>query len=101
MMVWAKPTHTDPDDDRHVDPAMPSAATSKTWNPAQDREFWTEHDSSRDTSGASASQAMPSTQLRPRLHAGKGQSSNAGDTSEGGTTGPVLRSIDEISWLDE
>ena len=54
----AKPTH--PEDDRHVDPAMPRGSTSKTWNPAQDHEFWTEHDQSRDTgSAASASQAMP------------------------------------------
>ena len=30
-----------------------------------------------------------------------GKSSVAGDTSEGSTTGPMLRSIDEISQLDE
>ena len=47
-------------DDRQTDSAMPSGSTSKTWSPAQDRNFWTEHDQSRDTgSAASASQAMP------------------------------------------
>ena len=44
----AKPTHTDPEDDRQADPAMPSGSTSKTWNPARDRGFWTEQDQSQD-----------------------------------------------------
>ena len=95
-------THTDPEDDRRVDPAMPSGSTSKTWNPAQHREFWTEIDTSRSTgSAASASQAMHPTHWRPQLHAVRGQLSIAGDTSEGSAAGPVLRSIDEISQLDQ
>ena len=38
----AKPTHTDPEGDRCVDPALPSGSTSKTWSPTQDQGFWTE-----------------------------------------------------------
>ena len=44
---------------------------------------------------------MPMPLWRPQLHAGRGQSSIAGDTSEGSTAGRILRSIDEILQLDE
>ena len=64
----AKPTHTDPEDDRRVDPVLPSGSTSKTWNPAQDQGFWTESDPPNTRSTSSASQS---------LHTGRDMSSNA------------------------
>ena len=86
----AKPTHADPEDDRRVDPALPSGSTS-----------WTEDDLSNQGPAASASQGTPSMRWRPRLHARRDASSNAGDTSEGSATGPRLGSIGEVSLLDE
>ena len=39
----AKPTHTDPEDDMKVDPAMLTGSTSKTHNPRTDGQFWPSH----------------------------------------------------------
>ena len=81
------PPHTDPEDDRQVDAVLPIGSTSKTWNTAQDQGFWTEADPSNTGSTASASQSMLSTHWRPRLHAGRDVSSNAGDTYYWSKTG--------------
>ena len=44
----AKPTHTDPEDDRQADPALPSGCMSKTWNPYKDHNFWSKKSSGED-----------------------------------------------------
>ena len=54
---------------------------------------------SRETQSASHAMLLP--HWRPQLHAGRGQSSIAGDTFGGGAAGPMLRSIDEILQVDE
>ena len=94
-----KPTHVDPEDDRRSDPALPSGSTSKPWGPVRDQSFWSE-DSSANGPAASASSAT-SPHWRPKFRADKGIASNAGDTSEGSTTGPRLGCVDELSILDE
>ena len=85
----AKPTHTDPEDDRRVDPALPSGSTSKTWNPAKDQWFWS--DLSDPNSTARASKGMPPS-IGGRCFTQKEMcaASVAGDTSEGSTAGPRL-----------
>ena len=55
----------------------------------------TNHGAHQDLAGRDRQRGLP------RLDAARGFSSAAGDTSEGSTAGLVLRSIDEISQLDE
>ena len=94
-----KPTHTDPEDDRHSDPPLTSGSTSKMWDPARDHGFWSEGCSTHGLAASASSSS--STHWRPKLRADKDISSNAGDTSESSTTGPRLGCIDELSSLDE
>ena len=50
----AKPTHKDPEDDVKVDPMMPIASTSKTWNPRADDRFWQQQPGSEEFWGHSS-----------------------------------------------
>ena len=96
----AKPTHADPEDDRLIDPALPSGSTPETWDPTQDQGFWAEDDPSHQGSAASASQGTPSMHWRAEASRRRRDvSSKSGDTSEGRTSGPRLGSIDEIWCL--
>ena len=88
----AKPTHTDPEDDVRVDSTMPVGATSKTWNPNSDDQFWYGQSGS-EVYGGSSSQS--STQWRPRLRPNSDLSSVAGDASEGSAAPQRLGSIEE------
>ena len=51
----AKPTHTDPEDDRTADPSLPIGSTSKTYDPRKDGSFWKRKDSDQDWSHSSSS----------------------------------------------
>ena len=66
---WANdpscPTHTEPEDDRQTDPALPSGSTSKTWDPCGDRNSWSKKSSNEDP--ATCASSMSSTQWRPKL----------------------------------
>ena len=50
----AKPTHADPSDDQRSAAPMPSGATTKTWKPGLDRQFWS-NTYGQPTGGASSS----------------------------------------------
>ena len=91
----AKPTHTDPEDDRYVDPTLPSGSTSKTCNPRADSQFWQKK--STDGDPGSSSSSVSSTQWQPRLRAEKDLSTVAGDTSDSSTAIPRLGSIEELA----
>ena len=87
----AKPTYTDPEDDRMTDSSLPMGSTSKTYDPKKDGNFWQRKDSGQDWSHSSSS----SGQLRPRLRHEKDFSSVAGDTSDASNAVHHLGSIHE------
>ena len=74
----AKPTYTDPEDDRMTDSSLPMGSTSKTYDPKKDGNFWQRGDSGQDWSHSSSS----SGQWRPRLWHERNISSAAGDASD-------------------
>ena len=87
----AKPTCTDPEDDKVTDLSLPMGSTSKTYDPRKDGSFWQRKDGSQDWSHSS-----PSTgQWRPRLRHEKNFSSAAGDTSDASSAVHRLGSIRE------
>ena len=49
----AKPTQTDPEDDRNADPSLPMGSTSKTYDPRKDGSFWKRKDSGQEWSYSS------------------------------------------------
>ena len=71
----AKPTYTDPEDDRMTDSSLPIGSTSKTYDPEKDS-FWQRGDRGQNWSYSSSS----SGQWRPRLWRERDISSAAGDT---------------------
>ena len=50
----AKPTYTDPEDDKMTDSALPIGLTSKTYDPRKDGSFWQRKDGSQDWSHSSS-----------------------------------------------
>ena len=74
----AKPTHTDPEDDRTTDSSLPLGSTSKTHDPRKDGSFWQRKDSGQRWSHSSSSSGY----WRPRLRHERYFSSAAGGTSE-------------------
>ena len=74
----AKPTCTDPEDDRATDSSLPIGSTSKTYDPRKDSSFWQKRDGGQGWSQSSSS----SGQWKPRLRHEKNFSSAAGDTSD-------------------
>ena len=93
--------HTQILSDRRTDLAMMSGSTSKTRNPAQDRDFWIENDQPRDTGSAAYHKSCHHYLGDRNYMLGGGPTSIAGDTSEGSAADPMTRSIDEIPQLDE
>ena len=87
----AKPTQTDPEDDRAADPSLPLGSTSKTYDPRKDGSFWQRKDSGQEWSPSSSSSGY----WRPRLRHETHFSSAAGDTSEASTAAHRLGSIHE------
>ena len=87
----AKPTHTDPEDDRKTDSSLPLGSTSKTYDPKKDGSFWQRKDSGQDWSHSSSS----SGHWKPRLRHERYFSSAAGDTSEASTAVHRLGSTHE------
>ena len=81
----AKPTYTDPEDDRTTDSSLPIRSTSKTYDPRKRK------DGGQDWSHSSSS----SGQWRPRLRHEKNFSSAAGDTSDASNAVHRLGSIHE------
>ena len=87
----AKPTGTDPEDDRKADPTMPIGSTSKTYDPRNDYTMWQRKNSNQywkqvDSSGS---------QWKPRLRPDEEMSSVAGDTSDANDAAGRLKSIHE------
>ena len=74
----AKPTRTDPEDDRRADPTLPIGSTSKTYDPQKDYTMWQRRDSSQYWKQAASS----GDQWRPKLRSETEMSSVAGDTSD-------------------
>ena len=99
----AKPTQTDPEDDKNADPSLPVGSTSKTYNPRTDGSFWKRTDSGQEWTQSSSSSAH----WRPRMSHEKYYSSVAGDASEASTTANALGSISESdgdavrAWSDK
>ena len=87
----AKPTDTDPEDDRMTDSSVPIGSTSKTYDPEKDGSLWRQGDRSQSWSYSS----YPSRQWRPQLWHERNISSAAGDTSEASTAVHHLNSIHE------
>ena len=87
----AKPTQTDPEDDRDADPSLPMGSMSKTYDPRKDGSFWKRKDSGQEWSHSSSSSGY----WRPRVRHERYFSSAAGDTSEASTAANVLGSIHE------
>ena len=87
----AKPTHTDPEDDRTTDSSLSMGSTSKTYDPRKDGSFWQRRDSGQSWSPYSTS----SGQWKPRLRHERDFSSAAGDTSDASQTVHRLGSIHE------
>ena len=87
----AKPTQTDPEDDRTADPSLPMGSTSKTYDPRKGGSFWKRKDSGQEWSHSSSSSGY----WRPRLRHEKYFSSAAGDTSEASIAANHLGSIHE------
>ena len=85
----AKPTYTDPEDDRMTDSSLPIGSTSKTYDPKKDGNFWQSGDSGQNWSHSSSS----SGQWRPRLWHEKNISSAAGDASDASNAVHHLGSI--------
>ena len=72
----AKPTYTDPEDDKMTDSSLPIGLTSKTYGPKKDGSFWQRRDGSQDWSYSLSATG----QWKPRLRHEKSFSSAAGDT---------------------
>ena len=87
----AKPTYTDPEDDKMIDSSLPIGSTSKTYDPRKDGSFWQRKDGSQDWSHSSSSTG----QWKPRLRHEKSFSSAAGDTSDASNAVHRLGSIHE------
>ena len=87
----AKPTGTDPEDDRRADPTLPIGSTSKTYDPQNDYTMWQRRDSNQYWKQAASS----GDQWRPRLRSEAEMSSVAGDTSDASAAVPRLNSINE------
>ena len=87
----AKPTYTDPEDDRMTDSSLPIGSKSKTYDPEKDGNFWRQCDRGQSWSYSSSS----SGQWRPRLWHERAISSAAGDTSDASNAVHHLRSIRE------
>ena len=87
----AKPTGTDPEDDRRADPTLPIGSTSKTYDPRSDYTMWQRRDSSQYWKQAASS----GDQWRPRLRSEAEMSSVAGDTSDASAAVHRLNSINE------
>ena len=94
----AKPTQTDPEDDRNADPSMPMGSMSKTYDPRKKGNFW-----SQEWLHSSSSSGY----WRPRMRHEKYFSSAAGDISEVSTAANVLGGIHETDgdavrfWSDK
>ena len=64
----AKPTRTDPEDNRQTDPAMPKQVHIKDVGPGTGLEFWSDHGTSRGASSAvSAYHQCPHSHEDPSL----------------------------------
>ena len=87
----AKPTWTDPEDDRRADPTLPIGSTSKTYDPQNDYTMWQRRDSNQYWKQAASS----GDQWRPRLRSEAEMSSVAGDTSDASAAVHRLNSINE------
>ena len=87
----AKPTGTDPEDDRRADPTLQVGSTSKTYDPQKDYTRWQRRDSSQYWKQAASS----GDQWRPRLRSETEMSSVAGDTSDASAAAHRLKSINE------
>ena len=72
----AKPTGTDPEDDRQADSALPIGSTSETYDPQRDHTMWQRKDSSQHWRHSTSS----GDQWKPRLRHDRDISSVAGDT---------------------
>ena len=87
----AKPTGTDPEDDRKADPTLPIGSTSKTYDPRNDYTMWQRKDSNQYWKQADSS----GSQWKPRLRPDEEMSSVAGDTSDANDAACRLKSIYE------
>ena len=87
----AKPTWTDPEDDRKADSSLPIGSTSKTYDPQKDHTFWQRKDSSQEWWQSTSSVG----QWKPRLRHERDLSSVAGDASDASIAMHRLRSIYE------
>ena len=87
----AKPTGTDPEDDRKEDSALPIGSTSKTYDPQSDYTMWQRKDSNQNWRQSTSS----GDQWKPRLRHDRDLSSVAGDTSDASAATHRLKSIYE------
>ena len=87
----AKPTYTDPEDDRMTDSSLPIGSTSKTYDTEKDGNLWRQRDRGQSWSYSSSS----SGQWRPKLWHDRTISSAAGDTSDASDPVHHLKSIHE------
>ena len=87
----AKPTGTDPEDDRRADPTLPIGSTSKTYDPQNDYTMWQRKDSNQYWKQAASS----GDQWKPRLRSEAEMSSVAGDTSDASAAAYRLKGINE------
>ena len=87
----AKPTGTDPKDDRKADSTLPIGSTSKTYDPQSDYTMWQRKDSSQNWRHSTSS----GDQWKPRLRHDRDLSSVAGDTSDASAATHRLKSIYE------
>ena len=87
----AKPTGTDPEDDRKADPTLPIGSTSKTYDPQNDHTMWQRKDSNQYWKQAASS----GSQWKPKLRSDGEMSSVAGDTSDASAAAYRLKSIYE------
>ena len=87
----AKPTGTDPEDDRKEDSALPMGSTSKTYDPQSDYTMWQRKDSKQNWRQSTSS----GDQWKPRLRSDRDLSSVAGDISEASAASYRLKSIYE------
>ena len=87
----AKPTGTDPEDDRKADPTLPMGSTSKTYDPQNDYTMWQRKDSDQYWKRAASS----GDQWKPRLRQDGEMSSVAGDASDASAMTHRLKSIYE------
>ena len=87
----AKPTGTDPEDDRKADSTLPIGSTSKTYDPQSDYTVWQRKDSSQYWRHSTSS----GDQWKPRLRHDGDISSVAGDTSDASAATRRLKGIYE------